>query len=463
MAIIEMPVITEEINAHPIDVSDERGLVSTSKSTSSDSEDQYSTQVDGMAYDDDDSPEDATHNSAHQNLDQPSPKWTWGFKKLSTLLSEARGAVNERIISFVGNHLRGTKLIFVVGKAGTGKTSILSELTDHGDLQPCITLQAGTKSYRIIPGIIDDEQYLFIDTAGFGDPNRDDIETFKDSVSCLIAFGSFVEVVGVLFVIGNPGTRLDQQDAKTLRWLQCFCGPDFFRNITIVTSFWDSYNAGSFKQAFNRMLSLYEDTMFQKILNPSTSERRYHGAHIYHHGVTGGNLTLDSFPGLDYNEKRDERREELRNLIRRRYAERRYKPTKLQFMREVEKKVPFMETEAAKTLRAPAVGVTVNIVEGRCVIEAVPIAQETPPLVYGDMPNVQEASWRETVLEWWNTVKRVAEFFHDARQQQARARASTTGTAGIAQVIRQWWNGWSTAEASQGGGSMRSLVSGPSM
>ncbi|KAL9561484.1 hypothetical protein ACKAV7_014331 [Fusarium commune] len=196
--------------------------------------------------------------------------------------------------------------------------------------------------------------------------------------------------------------------------------------------------------------------MFQKILNPSTSERRYHGALTYHHGVTGGNLTLDSFPGLDYTEKRHERREELRNLIRRRYAERRYKPTKLQFMRQVEEKVLFMETEAAKTLRAPAVGVTVNIVKGRCVIEAVPVAQETPPLVYGEMPNVKEASWRETVLEWWNTAYRVAEFFRNARQQQARARASTTGTAGILQVIRQWWNGQSTAEASQGGGSMRS-------
>ncbi|KAG7406009.1 hypothetical protein Forpe1208_v014170 [Fusarium oxysporum f. sp. rapae] len=196
--------------------------------------------------------------------------------------------------------------------------------------------------------------------------------------------------------------------------------------------------------------------MFQKILSPSTSERRYHGAHIYHHGVTGGNHTLDSFPGLDYTEKRHECREELRNLIRRSYAERRYKPTKLQFMRQVEEKVPFEETEAAKTLRAPAVGVTVNIVKGRCVIEAVPVAQETPPLVYEEMPKVKEASWRETVLEWWNTANRVVEFFRDARQQQARARASTTRTAGILQVIRQWWNGKSTAEASQGGGSMRS-------
>ncbi|KAG5754836.1 hypothetical protein H9Q70_002547 [Fusarium xylarioides] len=446
MAIIEMPVTTQETIAHPTgSVSDERGLVRCSKTSPSDVEDQCSTQENGMGDTGYASSEDDTRDSVYQNLDETSPRWTWGFKKLSSLLSETPA-----------EDLRGTKLIFVVGKAGTGKTSILSELTDHSELQPCTTLQTGTKSYRIIPGIIDDEQYLFIDTAGFGDPNRDDIETFKDSVSSLIAFGSFVEVVGVLFVIGRPGTRLDQQDAKTLRWLQCFCGPDFFRNITIVTSFWDSYNAGSFKQTFNRMKSLYEDTIFQKVSNPSTSERRYHGAHIYHHGVTGGKLTLDSFPGLDYVDKRHERREELRNLIRRRYAERRYKPTKLQFMREVEKKVPFLETEAAKALRAPAVGVTVNIVDGRCATEAVPIAQETPPLLYEDMPNVKEASWRETVLGWWGTVNQVAEFFRDARQRQARARTSTTGTFNIIGVIHRWWNGRSTAEASQGGSSMRS-------
>ncbi|KAH7234659.1 uncharacterized protein BKA55DRAFT_579253 [Fusarium redolens] len=450
MAIIDMPVTTQETNDHPIDVPDESALVSTRKSTPSDFEDQSSSQEDGLAYNDHDSSEDTTRDSGHQNLDETSPKWTWGFKKLRSLLSEGRGAVTDPVVRFVGRHLLGTKLIFVVGKAGTGKTSILSELTDHGDLQPCTTLQAGTKNYRMIPGIIDDEQYLFVDTAGFGDPNRDDMETFKDSVSCLIALGSFVEVVGVLFVIGNPGTRLDQQDAKTLRWLQCFCGPDFFRNITIVTSFWDSYNAGSFKQAFNRMQSLYADKIFEKILSPSTSEKRYHGVHIYHHGVTGGNLTLDSFPGLDYTENRHERREELRNLIRRRYAERRYKPTKLQFMRQAEERVPFMETEAAKTLRAPAVGVTVNIVKGRCVIEAVPTAQETPPLEYGEVPHVKEASWRETVLQWWNTAVQVGEFFRDARQRQARARASTAGTAGFLQGVRQWWNGWSTAQTSPG-------------
>ncbi|KAF4499526.1 hypothetical protein FAGAP_4316 [Fusarium agapanthi] len=456
MAIIEMPVTTEETIAHPINVSDERGLVRSSKTSLSDVEDQCSTQEDGMLHDGYHSSEDDSSDNAYDIPDEASPRWTWGFKKLSSLLYETRGGVTKGIISFVGKHLRGTKLIFVVGKSGTGKTSILSELTDHDDLQPCITLQAGTKSYRIIPGIIDDEQYLFIDTAGFADRDRDDIETFKDSVSSLIAFGSFVEVVGVLFVIGDPGTRLDQHDAKTLRWLQCFCGPDFFRNITIVTSFWDKYNASAFKQAYNRMQSLYKDEMFEKMLNPSTPEKRYHGAHIYHHGVTGGDLTPESYPGLDYIKKRHERREELRNLVRRRYAERRYKPTKLQFMREVEKRVPFLETEAAKTLRAPAVGVTVNIVDGRCAIEAVPIAQETPPLVYGEMPNVKETSWRETVLEWWTTVNRVAEFFHDARQRQARAKSSTTGTFNIIGMIRQFWNGRSTAEASQGGGSMRS-------
>jgi hypothetical protein len=149
----------------------------------------------------------------------------------------------------------------------------------------------GTKAYRVCPSIIDDEQYLFIDTAVFGDPDRDDTEEFRDSVSSLIAFSSFVQVVGVLFVTGNPGTRLDQQDARTLRWLQCFCGPDFIRDVTIITSFWDTYNAASFSQAYARMQKLYEDDNIAQILFPVSLERSSHGAQFYHHGVTYGHLT----------------------------------------------------------------------------------------------------------------------------------------------------------------------------
>lgn len=45
--------------------------------------------------------------------------------------------------------LRGTKLIFVVGNAGTGKTTILSELTDLPGLVPGETLQQGEARHRL--------------------------------------------------------------------------------------------------------------------------------------------------------------------------------------------------------------------------------------------------------------------------------------------------------------------------
>ncbi|KAM0431870.1 hypothetical protein ACHAPT_005123 [Fusarium lateritium] len=365
--------------------------------------------------------------------------WKWAFNKLYNLVTEAKGAATEEVVKFVMKHLSGTKLIFVLGKAGTGKTTILAELTELPGLEPGETLKSGTKEYHVCPAIIDDEQYLFIDTAGFGDPNCDDIDTFRNTVSCLLAFGSFVQVVGVLFVIGNPGTRLDQQSVKTLHWLQCFCGPDFFRNITLVTSFWDSYNEASFKQAYARMQSLDEDKVLEQVLRPSTPEKRYHGAYLYHHGVTGGKLTLDSFPGLSIGENRAERREELRNLIRLRYAELRFKPVKIQFMKEVEKGVPFLDTEAAKVLRAPAVGVAVRVADGKCIIEAAEELEETPPLRFEEAPNFKPMKWREAIKQWYELAVRIANYYQKTRERQASTLA--TGVQNVWSAISAWWFG----------------------
>ncbi|RSL81747.1 hypothetical protein CEP51_005617 [Fusarium floridanum] len=327
--------------------------------------------------------------------------WKWALNKLTKLVTETKGAATTEVVKFVMKHLAGTKLIFVVGKAGTGKTTILAELTGLPGLEPGETLKSGTKEYHVCPAIIDDEQYLFIDTAGFGDPYRDDVDIFRNTVSCLVAFGSFIQVVGVLF--------------------------------------WDSYNDESFEQAYARMKSLEEDEVLCQVLRPSSTEKRYHGAYLYHHGVAGGKLTPDSYPGLSVNRKKAERREELCNLIRLRYAELKYKPVKLQFMTEVENKVSFLDTEAAKVLRAPAVGVAIRVVDGKCVIEAEKKTEETPPLHFEEVPEEKPTSWSETIYEWYDVVVRVTKYFQEARAQHVWAIASAW------QSIRDWWSGSSKA------------------
>jgi hypothetical protein len=112
-------------------------------------------------------------------------------------------------------------------------------------------------------------------------------------------------------------------------------------------------------------------------------------------------------------------------------------------MREVEEDVPILETEAAKVLRAPPVGITINILKGRCMVDAAPTAQEAPSLVYGQLPKVPETSWKETMLEWWSVVEEAARIFDDARKK--RAPVYTAGLTGIFQGICNWWNSSTSA------------------
>jgi hypothetical protein len=263
------------------------------------------------------------------------------------------------------------------------------------------------------------------------------LETFRNNVACLMALGSFIQTVGVLFVVGNPGTRLQQQDVKILRWLQCFCGPAFFRNVTFVTSFWDTYNKESFQQVYARMKSLYEFGSIKDITKPPG---RFHGACFYHHGVVGGELTPDSYPALSYKENRAERRKELHNLIRRRYAQQEFEPVKLQFMTEVEGKVPFLKTEAANVLRCSVVNTIVKIMDDKCVVRLAGKSTDDigPPPMLSEEPPVPEATWAQTINKWFDLARSLADFYkqyHDKSSKNFRSRVQNAFNA-----IRDWWS-----------------------
>ena len=82
--------------------------------------------------------------------------------------------------------------------------------------------------------MIDDEDYLFVNTAGFGAANMDDMENMEDIVGCLNALGPFITIAGALFVYGGGQRRMMAHDLTTIQWVKCFCGPEFYRDITIV-------------------------------------------------------------------------------------------------------------------------------------------------------------------------------------------------------------------------------------
>lgn len=185
------------------------------------------------------------------------------------------------------------------------------------------------------------------------------------------------------------------------------------------------------------MESLYKDKTFSQLLHPSHPVQRYHGAAIYHHGVTGGELTLDSYPGLDVLSHREQRSEELRNLIRRRYAALNFKPVKLQFMKEVEDGISALETEAAKVLRAAPVGIDVGIRAGKCFVRLNPESQGAPALVHiPAAPEVNPKSWTETLFEWYELAQKLAKYYQARRQ----AKSTFSFAQEAWNDIRAWWS-----------------------
>ncbi|KAI9728601.1 MAG: hypothetical protein M1834_007629 [Cirrosporium novae-zelandiae] len=335
----------------------------------------------------------------------------------------------------------GTKLIFVVGQSGTGKTTMLQELTGM-DLKVGVKINSGTMQYQVCPAIIHGEQYLFVDTAGFGAADMNDIANFEDICNCLEALSPFVTVAGVLFVYGHPKTRMSKEDLKTVQWIECFCGPEFYRNVTIVTSQWDALSLDGVETTWESLDSLLAHHDVDQILNPPDP---YYGGSVYHHGFPRGEGSVDAYPTiLSLKRASPQRGDELKDLIRRRYAD--SKPAKLQIVCEVESGTPRLETEAAKALKADVICTKICILNSRVVVSVEGNSQQPPisPEAPSTAPT-QVESWFEKLSPWLETAKQAAVWFMEARWQGHESSNRKDSSAGpvwsLLGTFQDWWWG----------------------
>ncbi|OAP63650.1 hypothetical protein AYL99_02877 [Fonsecaea erecta] len=379
----------------------------------------------------------------HEDAKESSKSWISQdpFNKLLKKATDAKGAASKPVIYFIKQFFGGTKLVFVTGQTGTGKSTILSELTG-------LDVSIGTRNYQICPAIIKGEQYLFIDTGGFGASDLDDTENFEDILQCLNALGPFVTVAVLLLVVGSPPSRFREDDIKIIRWVQCFCGPSFFRNITFVTSKWDDWSRKSFQEAWRRLeteLLLHDDV--SRLLHPPG---RYHGGVDYHHGFPGGRGSAASYALLlDRDDDKAARGDELRRMIHTRYGgPKNSKPATLQVVREMNSGIPQLETEAAKVLRANVVDTVICIRDDRAVVSR----PEHRPLLPLDLPppprsssnqddnsnrrNGESAFWR-----WLEIARRAAAFYKEARERQYES-SNQTGIKPLWELAKDWFLGW---------------------
>ncbi|KAI0172962.1 P-loop containing nucleoside triphosphate hydrolase protein [Hypoxylon sp. FL1284] len=263
--------------------------------------------------------------------------------------SSTFGELNPKteVLNHIKKHLRGTKLIFVFGLSGTGKTTLLKELTGL-DLKPGHMLDSGTKEYHVFPAVVHGEKYIFVDTPGFGAADIPDMDIMDHILSCIDVLGSYVTIAGALYLYDCHADRLTTEQAKTLRWLQCFCGPNFYQNITVVSTKWDSLSPKEQDKAMTRFESLKtnSDSGFGQILQPPAP---FTGGQVYYHGVELDDH-WDNRRCLDPDDDVPERKRLAQRMIQRRYGD--ASVTDLQILVEKQKNKEKQQTQAVRALEA---------------------------------------------------------------------------------------------------------------
>ncbi|EAQ88328.1 predicted protein [Chaetomium globosum CBS 148.51] len=309
-----------------------------------------------------DSDSDGSYIDISSNAERPEDWTTKTYSTLKSLVAAAKGGVSKPVVQFIKKHLKGTKLIFVVGQTGTGKSSLLKELTGQ-DINIGKSHKSGTEEYEVCPAVIDGEQYLFVDTAGFGAGDRKDFDNFFDVVTCLDALAPFVTIAGLIFVYGGTQERMYAHDLTTTQWVKCFCGPEFYQYITIVTTKWDMLQQEAFTEAWERFDGVVKDPVVADILSPAPAgTKRYHPGSVYHHGVVMDDANLGTpLRCLPKTTCANERTKRARAMIMNRYSTR--PEVKPQILRQMAAGVLWYETEAAKLLRNSHLAIKLTIVD----------------------------------------------------------------------------------------------------
>ncbi|EED11934.1 hypothetical protein TSTA_000120 [Talaromyces stipitatus ATCC 10500] len=363
---------------------------------------------------------------------------TWPFRTLFDLLKIAKGRVNQSMLNFIKQHLNGTRLIFVVGETGSGKTTLLGEITGQ-DLKIGHSANSGTLGYQVLPAIIHGKQYLFVDTPGFGAADLQNREVYEDIMSCVCTLGQWVTVAGIMFVHDARQQRLTQSEMTTIRWLECFCGPQFFQNVTIVQTQWDRITEDDVDQARDIAEEL-QTSAFKDILFP----KHVRGGCVYNHGVRVGN-------GSDwdiFSRKRNpaERSQMAADFVQYQY-ERCDGVGRLQVLEELAQGWGPYETEAAKTLFNASSTPMICVLRYKAFVvdldeEVMPKVKEEDEATAAE-PSAKQQAAESSTWKWWEIAKEVAWTFWGFERTGTTkfTEYMESVTTDVWERLKGWWSG----------------------
>jgi len=271
----------------------------------------------------------------------------------------------------------------------------------------------------------------------------DNIDNMEDIMGCLLALGPFVTVAGALFIYDCKEDRLTKDEAKTIRWLQCFCGPEFYQNITIITTKWDALTPKERRKARDRLKDLKADDSIAQILDPQGC---YSGGHFYNHGIRDEEAG-DWSHALDHEDEGPERAAQIKTIVHERYGH--PATAKLQIRMELDRGRHLQDTEAAKALKADPADIKVRLKGNLAVVLGKDEPDPWPgtPLVFtadneprgqpGIPDGLPGSFW------WWLNIAKEAAVFFWKFHKEIMTETNTKANAGrgLWGMLKDWWSG----------------------
>jgi len=276
----------------------------------------------------------------------------------------------------------------VIGLTGAGKSSIIKLLTDRDvhiehSINSGISLLSGvvlkpanaptflgTSKFEMFPTIIDGQRYILIDTPGFDDEERDDVEIFQEILNWFTTMTPYCDLAGILYVHDITHRRFNGSAKLNLEMLQALCGEQFYKNITIITTMWGENMHSTATQNAEKRQQEFKEKKWKKLIDGGTRVVEHR------HGFEESKSTPppDALPStaheVENSEPQCQNAEEQREIVEKKCREAEEKREKAQnelcdmmehyinseivrptIQDELRRKVKILDTEAGKVLR----------------------------------------------------------------------------------------------------------------
>ncbi|KAF5359186.1 hypothetical protein D9756_003430 [Leucocoprinus leucothites] len=141
-----------------------------------------------------------------------------------------------------GNLIEGDLVIAVMGPTGAGKSKLIKVVTGSDDVRVGNGLSSCTQGSQVVQCRHPTRNFdvHFVDTPGFDDTSRSDIEILQGIADWLEkTYQKGIQVSGILYLHRITDNRMPNSLLRNLDLLQKLCGRDALPNVRLVTTGWD--------------------------------------------------------------------------------------------------------------------------------------------------------------------------------------------------------------------------------